>query len=134
MTGTAAVYERLILVAGFLGGISFTALVPLLQSSYVFEPIGWGIWGVIYFDALITMVAGVSVAFILSSIVSVSLAAGTVEANQVKKRDNVASNYFIVGWLGLLIVIPLLLVPIVWVASLIVGILEIILFRNMFIP
>jgi len=96
------------------------------------EPSGWGIWGVVYFNALIMLVGGVSVAFIMASVASVSLAAGTVAstvkgAKQLRKQDDLAFLCFILGWFGLLVAIPLLLLPFFWVASLVVGILETIL-------
>jgi len=120
-------------VAGFLGGISFTALVLILQSSNSssnLEPSAWGIWGETYFDALIMLVAGVSVAFIMASVASVSLAAGTV-GTKLKKQDNFAFWCFILGWFGLLVAIPLLLLPFFWGASLVVGVMELILIYRM---
>jgi len=131
---TSAVHERLLLVGGFLGGISFTALVLILQSSNSpgsLEPSAWGVWGAIYFDALIMLVAGISIAFIMASVTSVGLAAGTIPAEMIAKQDNLALNYFILGWIGLLVAIPLLLLPFFWGASLVVGVLEISMFYRM---
>jgi hypothetical protein len=127
---TSAIHERLLLVSGFLGGLAFTALVLILQASANFEPSAWGIGGAIYFDALIALVGGVSVIFIMASISSVGLAAGTIGSETREKQNDLAGDYFVFGWLGLMVAIPLLLLPFFWGTSLVVGLFEIILFRR----
>jgi hypothetical protein len=101
----------------FLGGITFTAMVFVMQSraSFNFEYIPY------YPEILVTMLAGTSSLFILSIngfIVRASFG--------VTKGTKLLFNLSAVAIACLLIVIPLLLLPFSPIGALIVAILEVV--------
>lgn len=115
--------------AGFLGGISFTALVLVLQAQAEFTPSAWGIWGTVYFGILVSIIGSASAFFIFASVVMTGVAAGELKGIVLLKRGDFAGLCFVYGFLGILCSVPLLLLPVSWVATAIVGALEASLFR-----
>lgn len=120
------VHEQMIVVAGFLGGISFTALVLVLQSRLSFENPAWGVWARPYFITLTSLIAGVSSLFISASVYGIAVAAGI--RPPTGRHAEFADNCFTYGFPGLLLVMPLLFAPIDVVASVIILVIVVVLY------
>ncbi len=136
MEDVPAIHERLLLVAGVLGGMAFTALVFLLQAcsgqACPFKPVDWGGWGDVYFGVIVTIIGFASSAFAFSSVLSVPLAANTMrEGGNIRKWDNFSVLLFFSGFFGLLVAIPTVLIPFNWLAALFVGVFEFMVFLHM---
>jgi hypothetical protein len=125
---TVRLHQQALLTAGFLGGLSFTALVLVLQAQAEFTPSTWGGWGDLYFGILISLIGSTSAFFIFASFVMMGLAAGWHQGTALKMRDDFALVTFLLGFLGLIIFVPFLLVPFNLVAALVVGAVEALLF------
>jgi hypothetical protein len=117
---TASFHQQALLTAGFLGGISFTALVLVLQAQAEFTPNAWGWLGALYFLILISLMGSTSAFFVFASVAMTGLAAGRA----LKKRDDFAFICFVLGFFGVIFSLPFLLLPFNWVAALVVGIIE----------
>ena len=64
---TGSLAQQALLVAGVLGGISFTALVLVVQAQDEFLPKDWGSWGQVYFGGLGSLIAVVTILFVWAS-------------------------------------------------------------------
>lgn len=97
----------------FLGGITFTAFVLLIQSREKF----------LYADWLIPSTAIVSFFLILATFGRVNLSS-TEKDN--KKLESTVAVFILIGFFGLMILIPLYIFSFNWLGALIVGIVEVI--------
>jgi hypothetical protein len=113
-------HQQALVVAAFLGGMAFTSLVLILQSSDRFEPAGWGFYGAAYFFALVTIIGVAIAAFVLTSVTWIGVAGGSVSTES--KAADFAAYTFTIGLVGLLVVLPLLMLPFSWPASVVVTI------------
>lgn len=104
----------------FLGGITFAAMVFVMQAQeqFIFQNISF------YPDILITFLAGISFTFILSSIGNLDVAAGILPA--IGKMRKLSLKMAIAGWISVLIIIPFLVLPFTLIGAFIVGMLEMI--------
>jgi hypothetical protein len=122
-------HQQGIVTSGILAGMSFTALVLVLQAKSDFAPIGWGWWGSLYFLVLICLIGSTVSCFVFVSVVMSYLAAGRVMRKEVFDRsDKFAIRLFRLGFLALRTAIPTLFIPFDWAATIVVGGLEVVLF------
>lgn len=98
----------------FLGGITFTALVLLIESKEK----------IVFAEFLIPITALVSFFFIISTIGRVVLASS--DEKRFKKFDDVIATFTLMGFFGLLSLIPFFVLPFTPTGAIVVGIVEII--------
>jgi hypothetical protein len=121
--------EHALTACGILGGITFTALVLIMQEEEAFAlpfTIGW--LSDNYVQILIGGMAGVSAAFILCVIGLVRPAAGlglyseagSEEQSRREAYTNTTIHLFGLGCYGLVGMLPLLVLPFSWLAALVI--------------
>ena len=98
----------------FLGGITFTALVLLIESKVK----------IVVAEFLTPITALVSFFFIISTIGRVVLASS--DEKRFKKFDDVIATFTLMGFFGLLSLIPFFVLPFTPTGAIVVGIVEII--------
>lgn len=128
MSGTlekSARHEQLLVISGLLAGFSFNALLLMLQSSESFRAQIWSGYSDAYFALLVTLLAIVSSDLILCSLGMSMAAAGRDPQNRLWSFNTVT---FLIGLLGLLLFIPLLVLPVSFVTGLTVSMFEILVF------
>lgn len=131
MVATGSYHEQSILVSGFLGGISLTALVIVLQYAHDIQSgISLTIWGEAYYVILIAIFGGSSMAFIFSCVASMPIAGGVVKADG--KRDDFSGVTYALGLVGLLISVPMLIFSLSKAAGTAIAVFNIILFYYFF--
>ncbi|MGI0010387.1 MAG: hypothetical protein ACREAE_03200 [Nitrosopumilaceae archaeon] len=111
--GSEYLHEMYGNATAFLGGVTFTAFVLLIQSQEKF----------LYADWLIPSTAIVSFFLILATFGRVSLA--TSEKDNMKLLTTVAT-FTIIGFFGLMILIPFFILSFNLTGAIIVGIIELI--------
>lgn len=117
--------EKLISVAGVLGGLAFTALVFVLQATSTFEKPSWGYLGAVYFTILTSAIAVVSILFILSCALAIPIVSGRRSPKNLLWKFQ--GDIYIVALLALLSILPILLIAVDWTAALIAGVMELLL-------
>jgi hypothetical protein len=125
--------QNALYVFSFLGGITFAALILLLQSSQAFSqvPPSLSVLAYLYPRGLILGTAIISVLFIGSSLGMVKPASGIMGAKRDKTK--IAGAMSNLAFVGLMILMPLLLVPISPTAALIIAVIEAIVFFLLYI-
>lgn len=107
-------------VTSFLGGITFAAMILLIQSRKdIAIPSEFPTF---YLDLLITGTAITSVLFIVSSVGMIRIASGERKANE--KFSKSMEVFAALGFYGLIALLPLLVLPFLWPGALAVGIVE----------
>ena len=110
--------ELMLSTTAFLGGITFAAMVFVMQAQeqFIFQNISY------YPDILITFLAGISFTFILSSLGNMDVAAGILPAfgDMAKYSLRMA----VAAWISVLVIIPFLVLPFTLIGAFIVGMLE----------
>lgn len=114
-------HEQLLVVSGLIAGFSFTALMLILQSSESFRSLIWPGYSEPYFVLLVSVLAIVSVDLILCSMGMAMAAAGRDPEGRLWTFNYVTFN---IGLLGLLLFIPLLVLPVSLVTGLTVLVFE----------
>jgi hypothetical protein len=115
-------HEQLLVVSGLLAGFSFTALMLMLQSSESFRVLIWLGYSDAYFVLLVSILAIVSSDLILCSLGMSVAAAGRDPKGRLWTFNGVT---FLIGLIGLLLFIPLLVLPVSVVTGLTVFVFEI---------
>jgi len=122
-------FQQALFTTGILAGMSFTALVLVLQAKSDFVPMSWGSSGNLYFLVLVCLLGSTSCSFVFASIMMTYLASGNVpEGTKFKAYDHYTYALYEFGFLALLFAIPLLFLPFDWVATAIVAGIEVVLF------
>ena len=101
-------HEQLLVVTGLLAGFSFTALMLMLQSPGSFRETIWPTYSDAYFVLLVSILAIVSADLIGCSMGMSMAAAGSDPYGRLWSFNGVT---FQIGFYGLLLVIPLLVLP-----------------------
>jgi len=104
-------------VTGFLGGITFAAMILLMQSKKDI-PIPSN-FPSFYLEALITATAISSVFFIISSVGMIRVASG--EKSEDETFSKAMSVFAGLGFFGLMALLPFMILPFLWEGSLIVA-------------
>jgi len=117
-------HEQLLVVSGLLAGFSFTALMLMLQSSESFRALIWPAYSDSYFVLLVSILAIVSSDLIGCSIGMSMAAAGQDPYGRLWSFNGVT---FYIGFFGLLLFIPLLVLPVSLVTGLTVFVFELLL-------
>lgn len=101
-------HEQLLVVSGLLAGFAFTALMLMLQSSESFQKLIWPSYSDIYFVLLVSILA-----IITSDLIFCSLGLSVTAAGQDPKHRLWSFNVvtFYIGIVGLLLFIPLIILP-----------------------
>lgn len=108
-------HEQLLVVSGLLAGFSFTALMLMLQSSESFRALLWPGYSDAYFVLLVSILAIVSSDLIGCSMGMAMAAAGRDPQGRLWTFNFVT---FLIGLLGLMLFIPLLVLPVSLVTGL----------------
>jgi hypothetical protein len=108
-------HEQLLVVSGLLAGFSFTALMLMLQSSGSFRALIWSGYSDSYFVLLVSMLAIISSDLIFCSLGMAVAAAGRDQQGRLWTFNFMT---FFIGLLGLILFIPLLLLPVSFVVGL----------------
>jgi hypothetical protein len=116
-------HEQLLVVSGLLAGFSFTALMLILQSSESFRALIWPGYSDAYFVLLVSILAIVSTDLIGCSMGMAMAAAGQDPYGRLWTFNLVS---FMIGLLGLLLFIPLLVLPVSLVTCLAVLVFELV--------
>jgi len=107
-------------VTGFLGGITFAAMILLIQSRNDIQlPSDFPPF---YLDSLITGTAISSVLFIVASVGMIRVAAG--EKDEDDPFSHAMATFASLGFFGLMALLPLLVWPFLLVGAIIVAIVE----------
>lgn len=114
-----ALGRQAMIVTGFLGGASFTALLIVLQSPTSFDRVVWPLAPGEYLAILVTLLSVVCCAFVFSSLEMMRIAAG--EVTESSEQSHFATVLLLIGVLGLLLDLPLLLFPFTAYGALIVA-------------
>jgi len=110
-------------VTGFLGGITFTALILLFEKSGDMKLL-IPFTSITVISILIPLTAVVSFLFILATLGSMRV---PIEGGSVhRKFYNLIVCYIIAGFIGLMIIIPLVIVFYTLIGAIVVTIIEII--------
>ena len=117
-------HEQLLVVVGLLAGFSFTALMLMLQASESFRELIWPTYSHDYFLLLVSMLAIVSSDLIGCSIGMSVAAAGQDPYGRLWSFNGVT---FYIGFLGLMLFIPLLVLPVSLATGLAVFVFELLL-------
>jgi hypothetical protein len=118
-------YEQAIPVSGFLGGLTFTAMTVLIQSKDKFSsPITiFPLLSLDYYQILIAAMAVISVLFITSAVGMINIASGIrSKGTYVTTMDLLMT----LGFYGLLIFLPMIVIPFSVIGAAIVITIEII--------
>jgi len=118
----SVLHQQLLIVTGLFAGFSITALVAMLQSSESFRAQIWPAYSDAYFVLLVTILALVSLDLILCSF-GLSMAAAGLDPQGMLWGFNAVT--FFTGLIGLLLFIPLILLPVSLVSALTVSVFEI---------
>jgi len=113
-------FELALNTSAFLGGLTFAAMVFVMQAKedFIFLNIYY------YPDILITCLAAISFTFILSSIGHLDVASGFDSAETTGSQ--LGLNMTLAAWIAVMAVIPFLLLPFTWIGAAVVGILELV--------
>jgi hypothetical protein len=117
-------HEQLLVVTGLLAGFSFTALMLILQSSESFRALIWPAYSDAYFVLLVSILAIVSTDLIGCSIGMATAASGQDPQGRLWSFNGVT---FEIGFFGLMVFIPLLVLPVSFVTGLAVLVFELLL-------
>jgi hypothetical protein len=117
-------HEQLLVVSGLLAGFSFTALMLMMQSSESFRVLIWPGYSDAYFVLLVSILAIVSSDLIGCSIGMSVAAAGQDPHGRLWSFNGVT---FYIGFFGLLLFIPLLVLPVSLVTGLTVFVFDLLL-------
>jgi hypothetical protein len=120
--GEGILHQQLLVVTGLFAGFSITALVAMLQSSDSFRAQIWPAYADAYFVLLVTILALVSLDLILCSF-GLSMAAAGLDPQGVLWGFNSVTLF--AGLIGLLLFIPLVLLPVSLVSALTVSVFEV---------
>ncbi len=96
-------------VSSFLGGITFAAMILLMQSSDKFSTVPLSSLSPLYPNGLIIGTAVTSVLFIGSSIGMIKPASGLRKTE--KEHPRLAGTMADLGFLGLMVLLPFLALP-----------------------
>lgn len=118
--GSRKSFELKLTQSAFLGGITFAAMVLVMQAkdNFIFLDFTY------YPDILITSLAGISFLFILSSITLIDVASGLEKTKS--KVSTFADNLTLAAWFSILIIIPLIVLPFTLIGAIVLGIIEIV--------
>ena len=118
-------HEQLLVVVGLLAGFSFTALMLMLQASESFRALLiWPTYSHDYFVLLVSMLAIVS-SDLIGCCIGMSVAAAGQDPHGRLWSFN--GTTFYIGFIGLLLFIPLLVLPVSLVTGLTVFVFELLL-------
>jgi hypothetical protein len=129
--------QQLLVVTSFLGGISFTALVLVLQQFDAYErafskefsgliPATLvGAFGEILIDLLIILIAGMCSCFVFAAWTALPAASGSPGRGNATRFSRMCYK---TGTTGFLLVLPLTLLPYSIAAPIIIGIFEIVVY------
>jgi hypothetical protein len=115
-------HEQLLVVSGLLGGFSFAAL--MLQSSESFRAQFWPGYSDAYFVILVSILAIVSSDLIFCCGGMAMSASGRDPHGRLWSFNAVT---FLIGLFGLLVFIPLIVLPVSFASGLMVSVLEVLL-------
>ncbi len=115
-------HEQLLVVSSLLAGFSFTGLMMMLQSSGSFRAQIWPPYSDAYFTLLVSILTFVSADLIQCSMGMAVAAAGRDPEGRLWSFNLLT---FIIGLLGLMLFLPLLILPIFIASSLIVIVFEV---------
>jgi len=118
-------HEQLLVVSGLLAGFSFTALMLMLQSSESFRAQIWPAYSDAYFVLLVSILAIVSSDLIGCSLGMSVAASGRDPQGRLWSFNGVT---FLIGLFGLMLFIPLLVLPVSFVTGLTVLVFEVLIF------
>jgi len=118
-------HEQLLVVSGLLAGFSFTALMLILQSSESFRALIWPGYSDAYFVLLVSILAIVS-SDLIGCCMGMSVAASGLDPQGRLWSFNAVT--FLIGLFGLMLFIPLLVLPVSFVTSLTVFAFEVLVF------
>ena len=119
------------MVMGFFAGFSITVLVVIMQSPTTFRVPEGFLSGEEYFQILISVISSVSVVCIFSLLSAMEVAGGN--AQRGSNLDRFGYICFMIGLFGLVVTVPLLLIPYSEAGALIVFVLELILLFMYFV-
>jgi hypothetical protein len=115
-------HEQLLVVSGLLAGFSFTALMLMLQSSESFRAQIWPTYSDAYFSLLVSILAIVSSDLIFCCVGMSMAAAGRDPESRLWSFNAVT---FLIGLFGLMLFIPLVVLPVSFVTGLTVSVFEV---------
>jgi len=113
--------ELLLTTSAFLGGLTFTAMIFVMQSreDFVYQNF------VYYPEIMITCLGGISFVFVLASIGHLDTA--THIFSVFGKTHKLSFKFSAIGWICIIILIPFLVLPFTLVGAIVLGAVEIIL-------
>jgi hypothetical protein len=114
-------HEQLLVVSGLLAGFSFTALMLMLQSPESFRAQIWPGYSDAYFVLLVSILSIVSSDLICCSLGMSIAAAGRDPESRLWTFNGVT---FLIGLFGLMLFIPLIVLPLSFVTGLAVFVFE----------
>ena len=122
-------YQQVIVVAGILAGMSFTALVLVLTQYAGYEATaGGGFYGEALFDFVITLIGLVCASFVFSALTALPIAGNS--ANLGGARQEWADRCMTWGILGFLAMLPATLLAYSKVGALLVGAFEVVVYLS----
>jgi len=124
MTERSLPHEQLLVVTALLAGFSFTALMLMMQSPGPFHAMVWPGYADTYFVLLVSILAIVSIDLIGCSMGMAMAAAGQDPYGRLWTFNGAT---FYIGLFGLMLFIPLLILPLSLISALVVVVFEILL-------
>jgi hypothetical protein len=115
-------HEQLLVVSGLLAGFSFTALMLMLQSPQSFRAQIWPGYSDAYFVLLVSILA-----IVTSDLIWCSLGMSIAAAGRDPQSRLWSFNYvtFLIGLFGLMLFIPLVVLPVSFITGLTVFVFEV---------
>jgi hypothetical protein len=112
-------FELLLNLSGFLGGLTFAAMVFVMQAqeNFIFQNLSY------YPDILITSLAGISFTLIFSSLIQVDAVTGLESPKS--KLSQLSMDMALLAWFSVLVIIRFIVLPFSLIGGVILGILEI---------
>jgi hypothetical protein len=110
-------------VTGILAGITFAALLILIEAKDAFVPPEWFPFREFYFEILVSGMGIVSILFIIS-VVHQTFFATYGSAQSISKYSTIVDELFSVGFIGLMVMIPMLISSFSLVGTVVIAILE----------
>ncbi len=122
MAKSQTFFEHSLLVTSFLGGITFAAMILLMQDQTAFHVAHWIFSPVSYSKLLIIGTAFTSVLFIISTVGLIRLGSGEKNKDDSfgKLVDGVATS----GYVTLMVLLPALIFPFSKIGAYAIGFVE----------